>query len=363
MAFATAVNFCNSCTTGDVGTSKSLFTIYLYGLLVRWLILVLFPLTVAAIESHKILVPGRMAYPTNSAPDTRPLYSWPSYAASLRIIKKDGEKVIYDTQMNHNSFGFRTYNLPTTKNPKQHLIMAGCSLTYGEGLNDPDTFVYKLTEKYHDRLVVNMGRRGASPQDHLYLWRYLNWKEVYAPEEGVMVYTIFADHLERIVRTWRYLSWVRPFNVVFKNDGNHWILDGIVNDKFSFKLAKFMKTIGLEIYWLRATHHFNPLILEGSEQMMADILLEVKKEYLRQYPKGRFVVSWFSHMDITIDQTQRQPFLEALNKHGIEYWDNPKDHERTTRNGGIQAYEIPGDGHPTPLANQEYFEFLAKKLN
>ncbi len=54
------------------------------------------------------------------------------------------------------------------KNTKSPVILFGCSFTFGAGLNDNETFSYKLS-KYTGRNVYNRGLSGYGVQHMLYM--------------------------------------------------------------------------------------------------------------------------------------------------------------------------------------------------
>lgn len=206
-----------------------------------------------------------------------------------------------------------------------------------------------------------MGLRGAGVQDHVYFWRALTFPEIFPEQEGLMVYTLIPNHFERLVRSWRYLNWAFPHYVVFKQRKEELVYEGVLADKFSFKWTNLMKRLGLNYWWLRLSSHHSDYQTNNAGSQMAQMILELKKAYLLQYPKGRFVVTWM-RQPLMKEHRKYSFFKQDLARLGLEYWEPIQDDKLINEAVQTMKWEIPRDGHPTALANFLYSNFLIKRI-
>ena len=97
---------------------------------------------------------------------------------------------------------------------------------------------------------------------------------------------------------------------------------------------------------------------------MARMILRLKENYLRQYPQGLFVVTIMRH-PVMYQEGLPELFFSELKNNNIEFWEPTSETliQEALRKGPL---EIPGDGHPSALANYIYSktllnQFLQKK--
>ncbi len=288
--------------------------------------------------------------------DLTSLRAWQAdKAKSLTKKITDGE-VVRQNFAYHDTYGFRiTGKRKLDAVRDRHLFLNGCSWTYGSGVESEATFAALLEEQLKTFRVVNMGARGGGLNEALYIWRNFFWDKVYPEERGILIYTLFSDHFERVTRTWRYLHWAPPFSPNFDKKLEH----SFPSYQFwDFKVAKLIKGAHLDEWWLRLTSHFNAGNPQEFNAVVVRYLLAIKAEYLRRFPRGRFVVTWMNFINSpSFTEKETPAFLRALDDAGIEYWQpSPKLQHP------LQDYTIPRDGHPSALANREHAEFLLGKI-
>ena len=297
-----------------------------------------------------------LTYPPHSA--TANLSSIDSLRGTnkrARYRKFDAQEKILDYIADHDEYGFRISGKPSPKSSrKSHLFLSGCSWTWGSGVENHETFAAHLEEKLRDHRVVNMGIGGGGPAETLYIWRNFDWQKVYPEQEGFLIYTIINLHYERLRRTWAYLSWARDTAPVFDDE----LKDSAPsNEHWDHKWAKFVKSIGLDYWWLRAAWHFTPQDTKEFNELVVKYLLAIKRDYLKRYPQGRFVITWMNFSMPSFSRNDTPDFIAALEEAGIEHWSPPLPPREKHR-----LYRIPRDGHPTPLAHREHAEYLAQKI-
>ncbi len=86
-------------------------------------------------------------------------YTMVKRAAQIMAVKKARSRLIYSVLYNLTPEGFRV--TPQHPQAEEAVVFMGCSLTFGEGLEDEDTYPYKVSELLGDRYqVFNLGVSG-----------------------------------------------------------------------------------------------------------------------------------------------------------------------------------------------------------
>jgi hypothetical protein len=297
------------------------------------------------------------SYPSGMAPDVRPLLMWPSYFKKIRMWSFTGEKIFYDHTAEIDVFGFRKTPSAFVRDRAHHLILAGCSFTFGMGVNDDQVFAHRLSRDMPDAAVVNMSRNGGHAQDLLYIWRYFNWQEVIAPRQGTLIYTFIPDHLERIAGSWRNLQLRDPHSARFRESEDGLEFAGTWSESRKWKWIQLLKQLKLDGIWLRLVWWARYSELETAEELFVASLQELKKEYLQKFPQGRFVVTKFPFDQFGLDERSEAKLRRLIQSAGFEVWDFPYE-AGSLKNEG----RIPGDEHPSSEAHAQFAKLLAHRL-
>jgi hypothetical protein len=306
---------------------------------------------VTILEGQELQLPKFMAI------DKRPLKTFIE-AKKYRLKKKDEQGLVYDTIVNLDHHGFRSTE--KSRDAKLHLIFGGCSITFGEGLQDHQTFPYLISQKFKEFNVINFGLRGSGPHDHLYLWQSMHFPEIISQSKGLYIFTIIPDHFARISRTWPYLYWAFPFSTVFTEKDNKLVYKGVNEDEWDYILSQKISQWKLIYWWIRMTNFHSAYLVNSSISRMGKILLELKESYLKQFPEGRFVVTFMRHPILREEEYQK--FREELNRLQISLWEPEEGYHTTLESVKNGQWHIPRDGHPSAIANSEFAKFLAMHL-
>ncbi|MBY0518230.1 MAG: hypothetical protein K2P81_15075 [Bacteriovoracaceae bacterium] len=311
-------------------------------------------------STPELIVRSAPVLPRLSAADTRPLNVWWFHLKKSRLRRSDDKGVVYDTFVNLDDHGFRK-NAFQNDEADHHVFFVGCSFTNGSGVQDKETFSSLVSEKFPHSNVVNMGKRGAGFSELYYLWKNMNFQEIYKKSKGVMIYTIIPSHLERFYLSWKYLDWAYRPTPVYSLKNRELSYEGILGDQPKYKIAQFINKFGLSYFWLRGVSHFDFEETSQNVKEYAFVISKLRDEYLKQFPEGKFVVTWFGYYHPT--QSHDEDLKLALKENGIEYWDNQYPQEFIEKRGGYYSFVIPRDGHPSPATHKLQAEFLMRKLS
>ncbi len=167
---------------------------------------------------------------------------------------------------------------------KKSIILAGCSFTYGSGINADENMSYKL-QKLTNRKVYNRGIESWGPNANLkdiQTSPFFNNREIIEPE--YYIYTFISDHLRRIyIDYWE----TNPFN-----NNKIYNLYTIRNNKLILKekvnLLNYIQNTYLIRRLNRAVFDITPD--NNKFDRLKLYLYEIKKELEKRYPNIKMVI-------------------------------------------------------------------------
>lgn len=211
----------------------------------------------------------------------------PDTTISHRYIVNDS--LIYEQRYTIDSFGRRT-NPKLRPDSAYHsfAMITGCSFAFGYGLSDEQTLSHFI-DSVRGYRTYNYGVSGHGTQQTLALLQSRSLKTEIAEANGVLIHLFIDDHIKRLIGSRRLINlWASNYPYYYldgkelKRDGNFWT--------GRFWLSKFYRVISqssfialfdIEVPWYVSDSHL---------RLFGAVLREAKKEFLIQYPEGRFVV-------------------------------------------------------------------------
>lgn len=273
---------------------------------------------------------------------------------SVVVLRRTGETV-YDVQYTTDSFGRRLIPNGPDQSYKKHLLFLGCSLTFGEGVQDNQTFpaiISKLTRDHH---VYNMGMPGSSPAEILkriqegYAWAGV--KE----NRGAAIYTFMDDHVNRVFGPMSVrATWGSHLPFIYENSAGHFTVKG------SFLSEEPFLTMIYQWLWqLPSTQFFHinlPFRLEQTKfTTFARMVRQIKDAYLEQFPGQKFYVAFFPNGNSQLASA----LIPEFERMGIHYLDYSQfDIAQYT----AKDITIPWDRHPSAETHRIWGEILARDL-
>lgn len=216
--------------------------------------------------------------------DNKPFYTWKKEDFSINSIKKDIRE---------------PSGLCYKKNP---IIIYGCSVAYGFGLDKEQTFSYKLSE-YTKRPVYNFGAPSRGLQHALFL---LQNDEKIDVDPDFVFYVFINDHTRRM-----FVDCNRVDNVKY-------LTYKIENGKLKMNTNKYALTERLYLFNSIKNgiyYSFRTIFDKKIYEMTKLYFLAIKNEVSIKYPKAEFIV-------IDYDNSYRNYLTEErvkdLQKNGIK---------------------------------------------
>ena len=248
---------------------------------------------------------------------------------------------------------FRTDSIDV-KNTKPSVILFGCSFTFGAGLNDDETFSYKLS-KYTRRNVYNRGIAGYGVQHMLYMLdnadKFRNISDFYnistyaASQPMYIIYTFIGDHIYRLYKANDYFDIYLMF---YKYDKNKKL------KKYSEKDLWWWHSYILRSIYMRKIDKYVLNILNKKNNFLLEHFILSNQKIKEIYPNSKFVIFVYDG-DNYIKLIQKE-----LEQSGIIviYLS-----ELTDIDFSQDEYKINDKMHPNAKAWNTIVPLLVKKLN
>ena len=244
------------------------------------------------------------------------------------------------------------------KSGKRPIITIGCSYTYGVGLDENQTFAYKLN-KYTDRTTYNRGINSSGPQLVYRQLSDINFKKQ-IPDAEYIIYTFLSyDHIKRLF-LYSLLCTKTSENITpryyIKNDRLTEVNPVWYNMLF-FSLGRKIITLKIKP---EVENEFNsdyPLFFKTMEECV--------KISRTKYPDSKFVLLEMTHPRSGEETNHNTCFTKEqimkLKNLGIIYINAEElvghDFNDTTK------YRIKDKDHPNEAVWDEIVPKLSRKLN
>jgi hypothetical protein len=264
--------------------------------------------------------------------------------------KRDGSTLIYRARYSIDALGHRLTK-STTDPGAATVVFVGCSVTFGDGLEDSGTLPqqFSAVRGYRER-VVNAGYSGYGTHQVLRLLQTGRPKPWLGSGKRYFVYSAIPDHLRRFSGfSWDF--WGPRYEL---RDGRpayvgplYSALGGWLR-KLARKSAMF--AVLESAYWRSTSASAIPLFVA--------MLEEARRLARERYDANFIVLLWDLPTTInrgmvdTVEEMVRQ-----MNSAGIDYIPVSR-----ILGQNRPDFEIPGDGHPSRLANAKIAAYLAGAL-
>ncbi len=296
-----------------------------------------------------VLKPGQVITSSDGATVRRPVIGWgPERAGRFHSEKSDPKTgaLIYSADYTIDSNLLRR---TVSAESEPTIAFFGNSITFGVGINDADT----LPQQFADLLepkerVINLAFTGYGPQHFLREMQTGLFNSVIGPKPRLFIFLTVPWHAER---TSCKASWVVDAPRYAIEDGKV-AFKGACYEGAALKLQQFL--------WNSAAYH---LIFDPDRQKASHDDIEL---YIRivlaavDLAKAKYgvptLIPFLHSTDAYLLGTgfTNESIMQRLREGGADVVDVSLIKEEA---GGAQI-AIPGDGHPTPLANRLRAEML-----
>jgi hypothetical protein len=260
----------------------------------------------------------------------------------------------YDVVYTFEKNGLCRYNPLNDRPPlpkQKHALFFGCSFVFGLWLADNETIAYWFSLYYPQYRTYNYAYSGYGPHRSLELVRAHNIRRIINEDHGIALYGYISDQVPRVAGTAHWMSYPdAPCFFINKK--------GQLACKGSFRKTRPVRTLFLTAwdYIFKYIHHDEytwnmPRVTEKDYVLTVRIILELKNEYLKHFPHGRFIV-------LLYPESATDPYIRKyLREYQLEYVDMA---ELLPFKRGTQAYQkyFSNDGHPTGALNRTIIRMI-----
>jgi peptidoglycan/xylan/chitin deacetylase (PgdA/CDA1 family) len=256
---------------------------------------------------------------------------------------------------------FRRRTVGTAPRPgRPHLLLFGCSVTFGEGLNDYDTLQYQLAEQLPDVEVYNYAVSGWGPSHALAKLRSGELKREVPAHAGSAVYVVIPAHVSRVIVDTRSY-WL------FDAPDYYWGPDGAVTGGLPFRQMHPWRTRFYEALlaakrhsWLLPALHVDwPLRLSDTDVRLTAAVLAAARQSYRQQFDGEFFVVLHPSWDLGASRLRdlHEKLTRFLKERGVPVLDYASDNQSAS-----DVINPDCDWHPNGRLNQRLAARLANDL-
>ncbi|MFM1875529.1 MAG: hypothetical protein RL266_1266 [Bacteroidota bacterium] len=167
-------------------------------------------------------------------------------------------------------------------------MVTGCSFAFGYGLPERETLSFFLDSITGNR-GYNYGVSGHGTQQTLAILQSRNLHSEINEPNGVLIHLFIDDHINRLIGSRRLIKlWAKHFPYYYlengepKRNGSFWTGRQLTTRFYrAISQSAFIDLFDIDIPWFISNEHM---------ELFAAVLKESQKEFLKQYPEGKFLV-------------------------------------------------------------------------
>ncbi len=295
-----------------------------------------------------------LLHPANGAWDTRYIETF-NPSLNLTRVEKFSRGVTYNTFFYaKDKYGRRQTSI--NKNADQYAIFLGCSITFGDGVDDPYTLPQYFQYSMPRFQAYNYGVSGFGPNNVYRIMTTRNLRQEIPYNSGACFYIYPVGWHE--IRTRMHLQnlyWCDNYPYYKTAKNGRLIYCGKLKD--AQRLLYWFLVLADKFYGCfgHPNIDFPRACTDREYKLVADLLLGIKNEYVRQFKNDNFYV-------VIHPQTSRdkKTILHYLDERKINYIDL---HNKNFTPSAADGYAIAAnDGHPTAKLNKYTAGLLAGRF-
>jgi hypothetical protein len=232
---------------------------------------------------------------------------------------------------------------------KEEIWIFGCSFTHGWGLNDEQTYPWRLQERFAQYEVVNFGVGGYGT---IHSWLQLREAlKLKTPKIIVLAYAGFHDERNTFLRDRRkqFAPWnklgrlVRPYARLDEEGRLQYEVVHVDSEARTILTIRHSALID----FVRTLYYEREDRLVNSHAVSEALVLEMAN--LARQRKAEFIVAGIHR------SRGMQEMLEFARKNGLRHVDLSVD-------PNVSAHKLLNDSHPSAIATQKYADALERVI-
>lgn len=258
-----------------------------------------------------------------------------------------GSDLCYKAKYSYDQFSRRTTGLNVTSN--RHLLVFGCSVTFGVGLNDEDTLPYQLQKRTSAR-VYNYAKMGSGPAHALALLESPDFQDQINEKKGMALYILMPFHTDRVsLNTSTEWLWQTPAYEL--NSQGEAIFAGrqASTHPVSYNFYRVYNSLRNRFYFLQNLNRDFDVNSPSENEALVVAILKKSKEIYESKFAGHFLIITPRGLPESLGKKIRDAGLEVFS---IDNTGTPED-----------GYVCRCDRHPNGKRNRFIANALAKEIS
>jgi hypothetical protein len=262
-------------------------------------------------------------------------------------------------------FNNRIYKSLNYEQSKPKILVLGDSFTFGWLLNDEDTFVQKLSNKYKNLSFINSSAGGWGTSD------FLSYIENYCEKISPNITYVFinnTDH-ERALNSKLYFldeknKLNKGYNLINKNKKK---LNNILFYDFMIENSHLLQLFRSVLNIRNSDNQKNMRKKTDDKLDYSKNLLMIKKIYKKMKIETKKCGSMLKLINLNWPLDVSNNYFKKMNKDIYDFLEISNFEYVSLKNemneikNNLKFYEIPVDKHPNDHANKYIFDVLVKK--
>lgn len=284
-----------------------------------------------------------------------PLRLKPNHSAQVKSYDESSGRLIYNYRLTTDAAGRRISQSSSEKRRSaRHLVMMGCSYTFGTGVNDSETITWHINALQDATEAYNGGHGGFGTSDVLARLMSPDELQDLRQKRGILIYNFIANHVHRSFGS-TASPWTNLLSDVELLPDGHFALRGDFDTSRPRLMAFYRFFSGLHFVRLFGLHL--PVLRHHHYDLIAKMISEARHLYrLQTLPENELVVALYPQ---SVDGVDVAELRRALSRHKIPFIDySGLNLARFIK----EPARIPYDGHPNGHAHAFYAKLLLKDL-
>jgi hypothetical protein len=292
----------------------------------------------------------------------------------IRSTETLGNKTIYDVIYTTNKYGLRVspHDLKDSSvilpNDFKNVVFFGCSCTFGEGVQDNETWPFLFEEKSGGKYRShNLAMEGYGPHQMLRILETKLLDHIIADKQpSIAIYLALPQHIIRSSCKYPYFIWDVNGPRYELNSLNEIEYIGKFNEGLFLKIKymifqQFARSYLIsESFWIRQLLGWN--VTQVDKEVFIKIILKAREIFCKSYNGKFYVVIWSQNIWLD-DSDEYKYIITELTKYHVNIIETKDIFAEYENHKDKDSYLIKHDGHPNKLAYERIAEYILKYMN
>jgi len=265
-------------------------------------------------------------------------------------IKKTKEEV-YNVVYSVDKYRRRIVPVENEENRDKFIMFIGCSYTFGEGVENNQTFAYEVGKNATEYTPYNYAMHGAGPFDNLARLEGIDYENEIKEKNGLLIYMYIDPHVIRTIGGGHAMNWKINDPYYEVNKDGELVRHGTFIEARPF-LTRFYYILGKSRI-LRVLNIWFPLKITSKHiEVTAKTIEAMRDRFKLQYPDSEFYVLFYPDV-LYVDE-----IIGELQERDIQYLDFSHLYDSKDPKYSIRKE----DEHPSPLAHMTLGKKIVEEL-